>query len=93
VLLAAERRSRGTFLLASGSAISMRDLATLVVEVAGSASMVEPAGISDPEEGRRVTYRIDRVWDQLGFRPRVALADGLAAWASERRRQLELGAT
>jgi nucleoside-diphosphate-sugar epimerase len=70
----------------------MRDLASLVVEVTGSTSAIEPAGVPDPEEGRLVTYRIDRVRDQLGFRPRVSLADGLAEWASVRRRQLELEA-
>jgi UDP-glucose 4-epimerase len=92
VLIAVKSGTGGCFLLASGSAISMRDLASLVVEVTGSASAIEPAGVPDPEEGRLVTYRIDRVRDQLGFRPRVTLADGLAAWASVRRRQLELEA-
>jgi UDP-glucose 4-epimerase len=87
---AVTRGVRGCFLLASGSAISMRDLASLIVEVTGSTSTIEPAGVPDPEEGRVATYRVDRVRDQLGFRPRVALADGLAAWASVRREQLEL---
>lgn len=92
VLLAAKSRTLGCFLLASGSAISMRDLASLVVGVTGSASAIEPAGVPDPEEARLVTYRIDRARDQLGFRPRVTLADGLAEWTSVRRRQLELEA-
>jgi UDP-glucose 4-epimerase len=91
-MLAVKRGIRGSFLLASGSAISMRDLASLIVEVTGSTSAIEPAGVPDPEEGRLVRYRIDRVRDRLGFRPRVTLADGLAAWASVRRGQLELEA-
>jgi nucleoside-diphosphate-sugar epimerase len=91
-MLAIKRGIPGCFLLASGSTISMRDLANLVVEVTGSTSAVEPAGVPDPEEGRVVTYRIDRARGQLGFRPRVTLADGLAAWTSVRRRQLELEA-
>jgi nucleoside-diphosphate-sugar epimerase len=91
-MLAVKRSIPGCFLLASGSAISMRDLANLVVKVTGGTSAVESAGVPDPEEGRVVTYRIDRARDQLGFRPRVTLADGLAAWTSVRRRQLELEA-
>jgi len=90
VMLAVKRGIQGCFVLASGSAISMRDLASLIVEVTGSTSVIEAAGIPDPEESRLVTYRIDRLWDQLGFRPSVALPDGLAAWASVRRGQLEL---
>lgn len=91
-LLVVKRGIRGCFVLASGSAISMRDLASLIVEVTGSTSAIEPAGVPDPEEGRLVTYRIDRARDKLGFRPEIALPEGLAAWASVRRRQLELEA-
>jgi UDP-glucose 4-epimerase len=89
-MLAVRHRIPGCFLLASGSAIPMRDLAGLIVEVTGSPSSIEAAGVPDPEENRLVTYRIDRARRELGFLPRVALADGLAAWASVRRDQLKL---
>src|SRR5206468_6039704 len=51
IALAARHRAAGTFLLASGTAIRMRDLAKLVIEATGSRSTVEAAGVSDPEEG------------------------------------------
>ena len=92
IALAARHRPEGRFLLASGEAIAMRDLARLVVEVTGSRSSVEPAGLPDPEEGRTVTYRIDRLCRELGFRPAISLASGIAAWSAVRRDELERGA-
>jgi len=92
LLLAARARCSDRFLLASGSAITMRELAALVVEAAGSASPVEAAGAPDPEEGRVVRYRTERLTRKLGFRPAVPLRDGLAAWAAARRDALARGA-
>jgi UDP-glucose 4-epimerase len=89
--LAARERAAGRFLLASGVAISMRELAHLVVEVTASASVVEAAGVPDPEEGRTIRYRIDRLRQRLGFQPAVSLSDGLAAWAAVRREELARG--
>jgi UDP-glucose 4-epimerase len=86
--LAARDRAADRFLLASGIAISMRDLARLVVEATVSASIVEAAGVPDPEEGRTVRYRIDRVRGRLGFQPSVSLSAGIAAWAAVRREEL-----
>jgi len=86
--LAARERAVGRFLLASGVAISMRELAHLVVEVTASSSVVEAAGVPDPEEGRTIRYRIDRLRQRLGFQPSVSLSDGLAAWAAVRREEL-----
>ena len=91
LMLAARERAAGRFLLASGSAVSMRDLARLVVETTGSASVVEPAGVPDPEEGRMIRYRTDRVRDRLGFRPAITLAAGIADWAVLRREELARG--
>ena len=92
IALAARRRAVGRFLLASGVAIPMRDLAQLVVEVTASRSAVEPAGVPDPEEGRMLTYHTDRLRDELGFRPSISLASGIVAWARVRRGELEHGA-
>ena len=86
----ARQRALGSFVLASGAATTMRDLAELVVKVTGSASPVEAAGRPDPEEGRRVHYRIDKLTRATGFLPRVALADGIASWAATRRAEAAL---
>ncbi|HEV8599972.1 MAG TPA: NAD(P)-dependent oxidoreductase [Gemmatimonadales bacterium] len=91
LLLAARERVTGRFLLASGAAISMRDLAHLIVAATGSASVVEAAGIPDPEEGRTIRYRIDQLRDRLGFQPSVSLSAGIAAWAVVRREELARG--
>lgn len=90
--LAARARVADRFLLASGSAISMRDLADLVVKQTGSASSVEAAGVPDPQEGHTVRYRVDRLRTRLGFQPSVSLAAGIAGWAAVRRAELTRGA-
>lgn len=90
--LAARNRASDCFVLASGEAIAMRDLACLVVEVTGSKSLVEAAGMPDPEEGRTVRYRIDHLRNRLGFQPSISLGAGIAAWAAVRRRELVSGA-
>lgn len=92
VALAARNRRSDRFVLASGEAITMRELARLVVEAAGSRSVVEAAGVPDPEEGRTVRYRIDHLREGLGFEPSTALRAGVAAWAAIRRRELVSGA-
>ena len=89
--LAARERVTDRFLLASGSSISMLDLAHLVVAATGSASVVEAAGVPDPEEGRTVSYRIDRLTGRLGFQPAVSLQSGITAWAAVRREELAGG--
>ena len=91
VALAVRHREPDCFVLASGEAIAMCDLARLVVEATGSKSAVEPAGVPDQEEGRTVRYRIDHLHDRLGFRPAMSLRAGIAAWASVRRRELVSG--
>lgn len=90
--LAARSRPSDRFVLASGESVGMRELAHLVVEATGSKSVVEPAGVPDPEEGRTVRYRIDHLRDDLGFRPSVSLPAGIAAWAAVRRPELLSGA-
>jgi UDP-glucose 4-epimerase len=85
ITLALAARAPGTFLLASGMPISMRELAEVIVSVTGSNSAVEAAGVPDPEEGRAISYRIDHIRERLGFQPSVMLADGIAAWAAARR--------
>lgn len=91
--LAARGRVTDRFVLASGSSITMLELARLVVDATGSQSVVEAAGILDPEEGRVVRYRTDRMAGRLGFQPAVPLSAGIAAWAAVRRAELSPGVT
>jgi nucleoside-diphosphate-sugar epimerase len=90
--LAVRNRPPDRFILASGEPVGMSELAHLVVEATGSRSVVEPAGVPDPEEGRTVRYRIDHLRQALGFRPSISLRAGIAAWAAVRRPQLLSGA-
>ena len=92
VALAVRSRPSDRFVLASGEAIAMRELARLVVEATGSRSVVEAAGVPDPEEGRTVRYRVDHLREGLGFRASIPLRTGIAAWAAVRRRELISGA-
>lgn len=81
VSLAIANRVGGTWLLASGTVTTMKDLAHRVVSLTGSRSAIEAAGLPDAEEERRVTYNIARVRSQLGFSPAVSLDDGIERWA------------
>jgi UDP-glucuronate decarboxylase len=63
--------------LGSDTAISMRDLALLVVRLAGSTSRIE-ATPARPDDPRRRRPGLSRARALLGWAPRVALEDGLA---------------
>lgn len=82
VSLAIAKRVRGTWVLASGTAITMKDLAHRVVKLTASSSRIEAAGLPDAEEGRRVNYNISRLRSQLGFSPAVSLDEGIERWAA-----------
>lgn len=85
IAAAIAKRALGTFILASGETITMRDLANLVVSVTKSTSPVEPANLPDAEEGKQIRYDIRRLREALAFTPSRALSDGIAAWAAIRR--------
>ena len=91
VSLASRSRPSDRFILASGEAVAMAELARLVVEATASRSVVEAAGVPDPEEGRTVRYRIDHLREGLGFQPSIPLRTGIAAWAAVRRGELVPG--
>jgi len=77
-------RARGCFVLASGVPVTMRALAELVVEVTGSASVVEASGLPDADEARQARYDVSRLRAELGLHPARPLATGLAEWAAVR---------
>lgn len=76
----------GTFNVASGESVTMRELAELVARAAGlPASAVEAKGTADPDEGRRVAYSIARGRQALGWEPRISLTDGVGSWLARLR--------
>lgn len=69
--------------LASGSPMPMRGLAETIAAQTGVPAAA--SGQPDPQDGVRWDISIERARAELGYAPRVALADGLAAYiASER---------
>jgi nucleoside-diphosphate-sugar epimerase len=63
--------------VASGAPVSMAELARLVVEVSGSDSPIQHAGVPDPQDGFRADYSLDPALEDLGWQPAVRLEDGL----------------
>lgn len=78
---AALRSAGGTFNIASGTTVTMRELAELVARAAGMPpSAVQAAGRPDVGEEERVAYCISRAREELGWEPRISLSEGVAAW-------------
>lgn len=74
-------RVNGVFNIASGSAISMRKLAQLVVEsVPGGRSRVQASGAPDPQEAFRAEIDIAKARQELNWRPVVPLDVGIRNW-------------
>jgi nucleoside-diphosphate-sugar epimerase len=71
-------RPDGVFNISAGAPISMRDLARLVAELTGlDLGLVEPAGVPDPQEGRRARFDISAARHGLGWVPHTPLRDGI----------------
>jgi UDP-glucose 4-epimerase len=84
VLAALEVGAHGSYNIAGGRAITMRDLAETVVRVTRSSSQVLPAGQPDPQEGQRMRISIDKARRDLRWRPRVQLEQGIGLLAKDR---------
>lgn len=70
-------QGRGIYNIASGSGISIRDLAEKVVRTVGLT--VQPEVVPAGRPPYSVTFDISRARRDLGFAPRVSLDEGLAA--------------
>jgi UDP-glucose 4-epimerase len=71
----------GTFNVASGATVTMRELAEIVAREGGlPPSAVQPAGKPDPGEEIGAAYRIERARGLLGWEPTVSLQHGVAEW-------------
>jgi UDP-glucose 4-epimerase len=87
VRAAVDQRAQGTFVLASGRSVTMRELAGIVSAATGGRSVIESAGVDDPEEGVQVRYDIHGLARGLGFTPQTSLEAGVAEWAAALRAQ------
>ena len=84
---ALEHQGGGTFNVASGETVTMRELAEIVAQAARlPASAVQAAGTPDPGEGTPVAYNITRSREVLGWEPRISLPDGVSSWLARLRK-------
>lgn len=82
VACAVARRAHGIFNIGSGSPVTMRELASLVARAVPECGTVPgPSGAEDPQETRFARFSIAKAGEELGWLPRVLLADGVADWA------------
>jgi len=71
----------GTFNIAGAHTVTMRELAEIVAVAGGlGLTAVQPSGELDPGEDVRVSYRIDRAREQLGWKPEISLQQGVTEW-------------
>jgi dTDP-glucose 4,6-dehydratase len=85
---------RGPVNLGNPEEFTVRDIATLVLEITGSSSQIEyrPLPIDDPS---RRCPAIDRAKKLLGWEPEVPVTEGVrrtVAWLRSRRTQVQLAA-
>lgn len=79
LLAALDSRASGLYNVAGGEPVSMRDLAQqALAAVPGSTSRVLASGRPDPQESYRAAFSSEKARRDLGWVPRVSLADGLA---------------
>jgi len=76
----------GTFNIAGGRAVTMRELAEIVARAGGlPLSAVQASGQCDPGEDVRVAYRIERAEQLLGWKPAISLEQGVGEWIDRAR--------
>lgn len=74
----ADSTLEGPVNLASGEGVVVRDLATLIAERTGGADLLGVGALPDRDEDpASLLADVGRMRDELGFRPRIKLGDGL----------------
>nr|WP_294995033.1 NAD(P)-dependent oxidoreductase [uncultured Sediminibacterium sp.] len=76
-IITSDNKNYGIFNLSTGSPISMKNLADLIITVTSSSSHVGFTGVVDPQENYKANYSIKRAKDLLGWRPETQLKDGI----------------
>lgn len=79
-LKALQSKHSGIYNLASGSSISMLELASLIKKLSHSKSQLSPACIPDPQENYRPAYRISLIKKHLGWSPQYSLKKSLTEY-------------
>lgn len=73
--------TEGIYNIAAGKAISMKNLAGLILsKVPGSKSKIFPSGKPDEQENHKALFDITRAKLQLGWQPSIPLSDGIDEW-------------
>jgi UDP-glucose 4-epimerase len=81
--LAHSKGKCGTFNIASGRTVTMRQLAEMIVDCTHSSSKIVRSGKPDPQEEMKVAVDVSKARKELGFKPRYDLAKGLEALVEE----------
>jgi UDP-glucose 4-epimerase len=81
--LAHSTKKCGTYNIASGKTVTMKQLAEMIVDCTHSSSKIVKSGKPDPQEGVKVAVDVSRARRELGFKPKYDLAKGLKALAEE----------
>jgi UDP-glucose 4-epimerase len=84
VVHALRAAAAGTFNVASGKPVSMRQLANRIVRIVGRGS-VEVSGQPDPQDGHTARYDTQLARDRIGWAPRVDLEAIIGRLVAERR--------
>jgi len=77
----AARRATGTFNVASGHAVSNRELAERCISSLGSTSTIRLNGREDPEDDWIWDVSIDRAREAFDYRPRYSIEDSIRSVA------------
>jgi len=83
-VIAVEKRKSGTFNIASGKPVTMKQLAETIIKcIPGSRSVIKAASIEDPQEKFTALFNIDKAKKELGWTPKVTLEKGIADLADK----------
>ena len=76
-LIAYLKKNDGIYNIASGKTVTMKELATNVINLTNSSSKITYSGESDPQEGFQVEIDISKARNELGFLQKYSLEVGL----------------
>ncbi len=77
-------KSNAIFNIATGNAISMKQLAEKIVsKIPGCKSKIIPSGITDPQENFKAHYDIGKAERELNWIPKVTIDAGIEAWINK----------